>query len=192
MAALDKAKELMEEYDLNEKDCVYTSSRVKSTKRYVVWRTIIANSMAWLYSCYKFRDINNGTFCFTGEEIDVFMATEMYSYLIKTVERMAKQNIRKNAKSKFRNSYKQGIATSLYSRIETLGQACSWARQRENKITAIEEYVSKSHDLISPDRGKSKVNNSALTRGFIDGGKISLNRQTSRRSGQYITDSRSG
>jgi hypothetical protein len=130
------------------------------------------------------------TFVFTGEKIDVFMATEIYSYLIKTVERMAKQNIRKNAKSKFRNSYKQGIASSIYSRIETLGQSCSWAPQRENKIAAIEEYVSKSHDLISLGHGKSKVNNSALTRGFIDGGKISLNRQASRRGGQYITDSR--
>jgi hypothetical protein len=189
MAALEKARRLMEEYGLNEKDCVYISSCVKSTKRYIPWRTVIANSMAWLYNCYKFRDQNNGFFVFSGEEIDVFMAIEMYSYLIKTIERMAKQNIRKNAKSKFRESYKWGIASSLYNRIETLGQSCSWAHQREEKITAIEEYVSKKHDLIVPVHKKIKINNSALTRGFVDGGKISLNRQTTGHGGQYITDS---
>jgi hypothetical protein len=73
-----------------------------------------------------------------------------------------------------------------------LGQVCSWAHQREDKITAVEEYISKNHDFLSPEHKKIKLNNSALARGFLDGGKISLNRQTTGHGGQYISDSRIG
>jgi len=186
-SALEKAKQLMEEYGLNEQSCIYTSQKIKSTKTYNPWRTIIAHIIAWLYNCYKYQDKNDGTFVFNGEEFDVFMAGEMYTYLVKTIERMAKQNIRKNAKHNFRKSYKYGIASRLYDRIETLGKSCSWAPQRESKIKAITEFVQSQENIVSSKTVKTKINNLALGRGYRDADSISLNRQATGHGGRYLT-----
>jgi len=114
---------------------------------------------------------------------------EMFSYLVKTIERMAKQNIRKNAKYNFRKSYKDGISRSLYCRILTLGKSCSWANQREDQISAITEYVHKNKnlDFIDKKYKETKLNNTAYHRGFIDANKISLNRQATGGGGLYIS-----
>jgi len=187
IAALEKAKQLMEEYGLNEQSSIFTSNKIKATKIFTPWRTIIANAMAWLYNCYQYRDKNDGTFVFNGEEFDVFMAGEMYTYLIKTIERMAKQKIRKNAKYTFRKSYKQGIASRLYDRIMELGELCSWAPQRETKIKAITDYVKNQIDLITnPQKKKVKINGLAASRGFKDADGISLNRQATGSGGRFI------
>jgi vacuolar-type H+-ATPase subunit I/STV1 len=186
-AALEKAKRLMEEYGLNEQSCIYTSKKVKSTKIYTPWRTLISNDMAWLYNCYKYQDKDDGTFVFTGEEFDVFMAGEMYAYLVKTIDRMAKQNIRKNAKHTFRQSYRLGIAKSISNRIMTLGQSCSWAPQRESKIKAVSDYVKNKVKIAETERKTKGTNRSAIARGFIDADGISLNRQTTGHGGRYLT-----
>lgn len=186
MAALEKAKELMEKYGLNEQSCIYKDIKVKTTKTVCHWRAIVANAIVWLYNCYKYKDTSDGTYVFVGEEFDVFMASEMYGYLIKTIERMAKQNIRKNAKYKFRLSYKQGMASRLYNRIKELGEACSWAPQRESKIKAVSDFVKKEVDLVDSKSKKIKLNATARSRGFFDAGSISLNRQTTGHGGRFI------
>ena len=130
--ALKKATELMAQYKINESEFSgYTMKSVKATKRYVEWRAIVANAVENLYVTYHYRNINTGEFIFYGEELDVFMSTEMFSYLIKTIDRMASRNIRKNAKYHFRQSYRSGLASRLYDRMEELGQNCSWRNPEE-------------------------------------------------------------
>lgn len=186
MAALEKAKKLMEEYGLKEQRCIYESIKVKAAKTFCSWRTIVANAIAWLYNCYKYRDVNDGTFVFVGEEFDVFMAGEMYGYLVKTIERITKQNIRKNARYAFRNSYKQGMASRLYDRIMELGKSCSWAPQREFKIKEVSDFVKKEVDLINSKQKKTKTNWTAVNRGFRDAGSVSLNRQAAGHGERFI------
>ena len=186
IAALEKAKQLMEEYGLNEQNCIYNAKKAKATKRYCPWRTVVSNTVAWLYNCYKYGDQRAGYFVFVGDDFEAFMAVEMYAYLIKAIERMAKRNIRKNAKYKFRKSYKQGVAVKLHDRIMTLGKSCSWAPQRESKIKAVSEYV-KSQVNLETFNKKIKINSIALNRGFREAEGISLNRQATGHGGRYIS-----
>jgi hypothetical protein len=186
IAALEKAKSLMEEHGLSEQGCMYASKRVKATKIYTPWRSAIANAMSWLYSCHSYRSKSDGTFVFTGEEFDAFMAGEMYAYLVKAIERMARQNIRKNAKYTFRKSYKFGIASRLYDRIMELGKSCSWAPQRESKIKAVSDYVENQVKLSSGKTKKIKLNGVAMARGSRHADGISLNRQATGHGGRYL------
>jgi hypothetical protein len=176
-AALEKANKLMEEYAIDEKDVRLESGRVKSTKTYVVWKAVIANAVSWLYGCHSYRDGGEGERVFTGESLDVFMACEMYSYLIDAVERCAKKNIRKNAKYKFRQSFKYGMACRIYNRIEQAGNSCSWSPRRNEKIEAAGEYAGRSVELCDSKKGKSSRNPSAEARGFRHGDGVSLARQ---------------
>ena len=88
---------------------------------------------------------------FVGEELDVFMSTEMYKYLVKTIDRMAKQNIHKNAKYKYRQSYRAGISVRLYDRIYELGQQCSWRNPKElnTQKKQIAGFVEKQISIMS-------------------------------------------
>lgn len=134
-AALRKANELMADYKLTaEQFSDYTKAKVKGTKRFIRWRVVLANAVENLYATYHYTD-HEGNIVFIGEELDVFMSTEMYKCLVKTIDRMAKQNIRKNAKYKYRQSYRAGIASRLYDRMYELGQQCSWRNPKELKST---------------------------------------------------------
>ena len=144
-SALRKANELMADYKLTaEQFFDYTNAKVKGTKRFIRWRVVLANAVENLYATYHYSDYE-GNIVFIGEELDVFMSTEMYKYLVKTIDRMAKQNIRKNAKYKYRQSYRAGIASRLYDRMYELGQQCSWRNPKElqTQKKQIAEFVEK-------------------------------------------------
>jgi hypothetical protein len=177
-AALEKANNLLAEYELDESALRFEQVSVKSTKTFVKWRTVVANAVSWLYGCYNYIDGDKGVFTFTGEGINSFMAGEMFDYLIQTIERCAKKAIRKNAKLKFRRDFKYGMASRLYNRIIEMGKACSWLSDREIKKEEAEEYV-KSLIKLSECKGKkSNFNKRALARGHLYGDNVSLARQT--------------
>lgn len=178
--AMKMANELIAQYRMNESEFSdYTKKVIKSTKRYVEWRAILANAIEQLYATYHYRNVNTGNFIFVGNELDVFMSTEMFLYLTKTVDRMAKNNIRKNAKYRFRQSYRSGVASRLYDRIAELGQECSWRNpeQLEQQKNDISLWVHNQTKLVSNESKKTKANMKAWMKGEIDAEGISLHRQ---------------
>lgn len=192
MAALEKARKLMEENGLNEPDLNVYTEEAKYPKSDPVWQYIIARGVAWINGTvlriveeYRLQVVR-----FHGSETDVFVSKEMYQYLVKTVNRMAKQNIRKNAKKPYINSYKQGMAASLYKRMLQAGELYSWANKRESQLKAIEKYVvdlyKTRYEASSMKRKKQKLNNIGFYRGANDAEEINLNRQTSGNNQKYI------
>ena len=184
MAALEKARKLMEENGLSEQDCNVYTEETKYLKSRPRWQYIIAKGVAWINGTVIriVNDYNSMVVRFHGAETDVFISKEMYQYLVKTVNRMAKQNIRKNAKKPYINSYKEGMAASLYQRMLQAGELYSWANKRESQLEAIEKYVVElykvRYEASRIKEKKQKTNNIAFYRGANDGEKINLNRQT--------------
>ncbi len=178
-SALIKANEMMENYNLSSfQFSEYTEAKVKGTKRFIRWSVILANAVENLYATYHYTD-HTGSLVFIGEELDVFMSTEMYKYLAKMIDRMAKQNIRKNAKYKYRQSYRAGIASRLYDRIYELGQQCSWRNPEELKEQKkqIAEFVEKQVQISLSQKKFEKPNPTAFSKGNNDAEGISLSRQ---------------
>lgn len=179
VSALRKANELMADYKLTaEQFSDYTKAKVKGTKRFIRWRVVLANAVENLYATYHYTD-HEGNIVFIGEEFDVFMSTEMYKYLVKTIDRMAKQNIRKNAKYKYRQSYRAGIASRLYDRMYELGQQCSWRNPKELKAQKkqIAEFVEKQVAIETSKKKFEKANPTAFFKGNNDANGINLSRQ---------------
>lgn len=107
-------------------------------------------------------------------------------YLIKTIERMAKNNIRKNAKARYRESYKRGIASRLLDRICKLGQSVSWASEREATIKDIEAIVTQNLTVITGTKSAVSVQQNAFLRGAMDGECVNLSRQMTGSGGRYL------
>ena len=180
LSALRKANELMAEHKLSKAEFAgYVEKSVKSTKRAVRWRIILANAVERLYATEHYRDAVTGSMVFIGEELDAFMSAEMFSYFVRTIERMAAQNIRKNAKYRYRQSYREGIASRIFDRMWELGQQCSWRnpKELEQKKNEISAWVNNQVSLTNGKAKKSKQNNRAFTRGMNDGDSVSLSRQ---------------
>ena len=177
-AALEKANKLIEQFGLDKEALHFESVRAKATKTYSKWRTMLSGSIAWLYGCHQYRDVNTGKFVFTGESLDAFMAGEMFTYLHNTVIRCAKKAIRKNAKYKFRQDFKYGMAQRICVRILELGESCSWSSRREIKIEASKNYIERSLTIITTEQKEEKLNPTAFTRGALYGDGVSLARQT--------------
>lgn len=178
-SALRKANDLMADYKLiAEQFFDYTKAKVKGTKRFIRWRVVLANAVENLYATYHYSD-HEGSIVFIGEELDVFMSTEMYKYLVKTIDRMAKQNIRKNAKYKYRQSYRAGIASRLYDRMYELGQQCSWRDPKELKAQKkqVADFVEKQVSISVSSKKFEKENPTAFSKGNNDANGINLSRQ---------------
>ena len=187
VAALEKARKLMDEYRLSESECLYVKHSVKATKRLSGWRVNLSDAVAWLNCCETFRTPATGEIYFYGEEFDVFMAGEMYRCLSKTIERMAKQNIRKTASLKYRDKYRLGVACELRWRIRQMGAAAAWAPRRETKLLAVQKAMESEFPLVVTEELKlTGTGNGAFRRGVADGSGISLNRQAAGHGGRYL------
>lgn len=189
--ALEKARKLMEENNLTEDDCTIHVSEVKRLKSSPSWQSLIAYSVAWINGCalINLRTAGKALTRFYGSETDTFIAAEMYNYLIKTINRMTKQNIRKNAKKPFIESYKLGVAYTLDQRMEKAGSLYSWSNKRDEQLERLQEYVDHLYENYETARVPKKGNQiakNAFTRGMSAGTSISLNRQATGRTSTSI------
>ncbi|GBU28280.1 hypothetical protein R84B8_01838 [Treponema sp. R8-4-B8] len=178
--ALKKANDLINEYKLDENSLRFESLMVKSTKTYIPYRAVISNAVAWLYGCHTYRCVDKKSFVFTGESLYVFLAGEMFTYLINSINRCAKKSIHKNAKRKYRISFKYGMADRIYDRIMELGKSCSWAPYRDDNIKDAEKFIVQSTTLYSELKVKEilfKLDEKAITKGILYGDGVSLERQ---------------
>ena len=183
--AIHIANKLAEKYRIDIKHCNnYISKNIHNTKRTVVWRTIIANSIEQVYATYHIADKDKGEYIFFGEDFEVFMATEMFCYLTKTVDRMVKNNVSKKAKFSYRQSYRQGVANRIFDRMYLMGEECSWRNKEElTEIkNDIKEVVQKEYQLDTVTGSKIKLNRKAFDKGYDDGDNISLSRQIDKRN----------
>ena len=194
-SALQKANVLMEQYNLSADTMI--ADDVVCIKAFALkkisYRETVASAVSWLYSVYVIHESgkyfnSKERLNFYGSQLDAFMAAEMYTYLIRSIERMAKQNLRSNAKAAYRESYKVGLARNICERIIELGDKVSWAPEREHKRNALEKIVKNGSDvpIISKDIKLVKLSHSALAKGLNDGGQIQLSRQTTGSGGRAI------
>ncbi|MDR1909498.1 MAG: DUF2786 domain-containing protein [Spirochaetaceae bacterium] len=176
-AAIEKANYLMEEYGIDGEGLKFESVSVRATKYYVNWRLRLAYAVAWLYGCFYYHDRTEGAVVFTGEPLDVFMASEMYQYLVKTTERISRRALRKNAKYFYRQDFRAGIAAGLHDRIHALGGACAWKDRRNSKIMEAADYVRSAVPLEEENPPRRQVKTGAFAAGFEAAGEVSLARQ---------------
>lgn len=185
-SALEKANALMSENNITQKEMF--EDDVVLIKAFILkkdtWMSVLASAISWLYGVYSVHQIGKGWNAserleFYGLETDAYLASEMYGYLIQTINRMARQNIRKNAKHLYRESYKTGIAKNIASRIFDMGEKVSWAPDRKRKMTALENIINSKDSSITKNTAiKLQTVARAEQKGMSDGVNVHLNRQT--------------
>jgi hypothetical protein len=105
-----KVNELFFGYDPLEPDLRIKTVYGPSEKINVPWKAIIASAVAWFYRCYHHRIPDTGTYVFNGAAMDVYMAGEMFMFLIRSIERMTKKSVQKNVRYQYRDFFKYGAS----------------------------------------------------------------------------------
>jgi uncharacterized protein DUF2786 len=174
--ALQKATELMQQFNLEYKD-VYITEKSPTTRsrRVSKWRNMIGSSIATLNGVLFLKSFN--TYLFTGSDLEVEISCEMYDYLEKSILRITRNSVRKNTKHKYRESFKLGMAYHLDQRITELGKKTSWLPDREERINNLLEALKSNIRPYKKTKKKSSLNQLALNNGIKAAENINLNLQ---------------
>ncbi len=187
--AAQRAHELLEKYnlsinDIHEKE-IY-EGEIRSGRSIKKWRSLLINSVATYFYCRSliYND-ESGYYkiVFVGHKHNIIICKSIYDYLEKAVIRESK-SIHKNAKNKYRENFKLGMATEISLRLYQLLNAKTTSEEKalivtENKL--IEKYfqekgVRQKIIDINPE------NKTAFHKGITAGNKISLNNQIKKKS----------
>jgi hypothetical protein len=172
MAAMEKANDLLREIGLTQGDVLYSKEETKGTKRDCPWRMTVLSAVGWLNGCICGFSRQTGSYFFVGPDINVMMSKEMYEYLIRSIERITSQTIRKSASQQFKRSFKYGAAININARIHELGEKARWF-DRVEQLAAIDKYCGQ---LTKHEVGEEK-NSKGLVKGYHAASCIGLNRQ---------------
>lgn len=172
--ALEKAIALMGQHGLSETDVeIVRAPAGAPVKRASIWRWRIASAAAWCNGVIAVNDTAGWTFC--GDEIGVAVSVEMYEYCEKTIMRITRNTVRKNAKAKYRESFRLGMATEISARLRDYAAKSSWRGDRESRIGRVEEAMARELETVE---GKRKaLKGQAFTQGLVAGARVGLSKQ---------------
>jgi len=186
--ALKRAHDLLTKYNLsmdeleiseiNEFDCLSGRTLKK-------WRELLVIAIAKLYYCQSITDTYlDGYYrtAFVGKEHNALIAKSMFGYLEKAILKESKK-IHKNAKYKYRENFKLGMAMEIARRIYQIRNSQTNPDEKALIVTEdnlINQYLKdKNSQTEKFDLGKVKA--TAFAKGAQAGKKVSLNNQINNR-----------
>ena len=172
--ALEKAIELMGQHGLSKTDVeIVRAPAGDPVKRVSIWRGYIANAVAWCNGVLAVKEYEGWSFC--GDEIGVEVSAAMYEYCEKTITRITRNTVRKNAKAKYRESFRLGMATEIGRRLRDYAAGSSWRGDRESRIGRVQEAMARELETVE---GKRKaLKGEAFGRGRAAGARVGLSKQ---------------
>ena len=188
VAALNKARALMDEYDLSYGEVNFINSRVKRKgKKIYEWQMVIFYAICYANNCVSASNKSRyyGRFSIYGREINVFLSKEMFKYLLDAIERAAKKEC-KGKGHKYNNDFKMAAALTLNKRLMEYGAAVSWAVDRETELNAISEYINIKDDKKSAGEGYIFKETCAIKAGIKAGNNIGLHKQAGLNETKFI------
>ena len=179
-AAIRKAQELMNEYDLSYGEVNYINKREeRKGKKIYEWQMVIFITVCYVNNCLSARNRtrNFGRFSIYGRKINVFLSSEMFRYLVGAVERIAKREC-KGKGQKYAYDFKMAAAEKLSERLREYGANVSWAVDRKKEIKDIDIFYKLKEDKKPVGKNYKFKNIKAINAGINAGKSISLHKQT--------------
>jgi hypothetical protein len=165
--AMKKAREFMQTYGISQDKVNLNDVFIPVPKRRIKWLIILAELCSEFSGVCCFLSYKK--IIFTGDEMGVNIAGELFDYLKNEIKRQLKK--KKIKVQKFKNDYCYGCVVSLSERMREIGGWCDMQARRERLM---EKYFSENKILKSR---KSSVDRNSYYSGIESGSKINLSRQ---------------
>lgn len=190
-AAAAKAHELMIKYDLSIQDIPSLQEEI-TTKAFFdghnikQWRIILFNAIAEINFCRVIRSKNTAVYrkdyCWmqlVGKPAHIKTASWMIDYLQEAVIKISRDHIPRNAKYKYRNEFRLGMAYSISFNLRALySQESNDPATRDLVISedaALNAYLDRCG--VTRTQAKKAPSSRAFQKGVIIGDSVPLNLQ---------------
>jgi len=186
--AAQRAYELLEKYNLEmptdiKEDLTITEVTLKEGRTLKKWYQYLAIVVAELYfcqilTCYNY-DKTSYRLILVGRPHNVTICQSIFDYIYKAILREAR-SIRKNAKTKYRESFKYGMASEIAQRLRAKKKSISNEGNALiiSESALIDEYLKPKGIKTVPF--KNKLNHQqGFSEGLAAGSKVSLTDQLS-------------
>lgn len=185
--AARKAHALLLKYNLSMQD---VSGEVPEVKEEVYsdgyrrkkWRNALLTAIADVNFCAMVTHCYEDgyyRYMLVGKEHNIQAAKWMGEYLVGVVERISRREIPKNAKAKYREDFRYGMAMGIARNLRDLKQQDAVAPESRALVVTegklVEEHLKKSGVEHKSLTGPSKSN--AFLRGLVEGLKVPLDTQ---------------
>jgi hypothetical protein len=197
--AAARAQELLAKHNLDESEFSDRElpkeaaiSYTDTVKKPASWVYLLASSVAGAFDCgYFFR--TDGRMCFVGVDIDHEIASYTFSYLYRTIGRLACQFMAKSqqrrltlkGKKKVRLSYCLGAASVVSRKLKDQHEQTPITTMA---LVPVKEALIKAkleeHDVITKEREKEDISDRAYWNGVHDGKNIDHGRRAVREKKQ--------
>lgn len=178
--ALEKAYTLMREYNLSQADVSELNEvLVGSVVKFSRWRETLVNHICKLNLIVPAKAEKG--YLFIGDETNVFLAGEMYTYLERAIVRIARITIRGNAKHTYRENFKLGMVYNIAQRIDRMIEMNNGWIRTEQRISEIKSIIASRVGQRGSCPKLTKIT-AAMVRGFIAAEKVSLSRQLNKKA----------
>jgi hypothetical protein len=164
--ALRKAREIMAEYRVTEKDVKLHAIDIPAGKRKKKWQVFLIRSCAVFSGVCAFAKPKS--FSVYGDETGVNVAAELFYYLKGEIERRTKESGMQGLRQ--RNSFRTGCVSAIYAKMEKMD---GW-RDMEDKAKKVLDNYSLNKKSY---RYSKTVADPSFVYGVSAGSKINLNRQ---------------
>jgi len=189
--ALKKAREIMKSYAISEAEALENKERGEddytlsffAPNRLYAWKKRLAGSIVSYMGCVTVNSGFEGRF-FYGREAQVMASNAMYDYLVKTINRLAKESGLKGRRALL--SFRLGCAEKIYDRLEEQKkrfmeyecEALVVADFHKGTQKAKEKFLAENSDARPNNQSISTpIDSSAFDQGVEEGKNITLNEQ---------------
>jgi hypothetical protein len=181
--AAQRAHEILTKYKLSMDDVEEKEIRegnVITGRSLKKWRHILIDNIAKYYYCQCLQyegDSGYYRIVFIGQKHNIIICKSMYDYLEKSILRECR-NIHKNAKYKYRETFKLGMVLRISERLKEFSKITNTDERAlvitENKL--IEKYL-ENKEVYTQKIDYDLENINAYMKGKMAGNKVSLNGQ---------------
>ncbi len=185
--AARKAHALLLKYNLSMQDVSGEAPEVKEEVysdgyRRKKWRNALLTAIADVNFCAMVTHCFGGgyyRYMLVGKEHNIQTAKWMGDYLVGVVERISRREIPKNAKAKYREDYRYGMAMGIARNLRDLKQQDAAAPESRALVVTegklVEDHLKNTGVERKSLTGPSKSN--AFLRGLVEGLKVPLDTQ---------------
>lgn len=186
--AARKAHALLLKYNLSMEDVAEKSAGIqeqiyKEGYRPKRWRTVLLGAVAESNFCAMLTGKGTGgyyRYILVGREHNVAVARWMADYLTQAVEKISRREISSRAKSKYRETYRLGMATGIAYKLHELKKQDEQQEDSRALVVAegklVEQYLDQQNTRRVTQQ-KSPTGSDAFLKGFVRGSKVPVNMQ---------------
>lgn len=187
--ALQKATQLMEEYQIKNIDLIpeqdVTHSDIESvTGQHYIWAKTLAFSCAKLFDCTTINYTDKKGFRFIGEEQNIVCANQLFWHLFRAWKGMCSTDYKKDQpldRKLYRKSHGLGFASTIYKRVQELTE-----KRHENIVKStgtdlvvvsdakLNQYMEDNFKLRKAPSRSLTTSGSGYSQGMAAGKKVNL------------------